>query len=211
MKPRREVIGWLEVAGWLKELWSRRLGSAALNGAKDPSSGEIALTPEQKQKAARITEVLAKHFGINPAEFGAVPVKKRDGIQVAVVLTSEGGIYRGSGNQVLNRKNDKDFMVEIDGEEVDTRSVMTLSVYQAFIADASNRGVEPLPVLPDSIKGENGGVRTKTLLTGDSVDGHDVLVAWVAGRQVVDTWYRRDYDSPTLRVRPGVLIKLDPS
>lgn len=71
---------------------------------------------------------------------------------------------------MFDRRNvNKNFMVAVDGIKFDTRAGMTWPVYQAFIAEAKAKGVDPLPD-SQQLANQNGEVWTHTWLPGEEAD-----------------------------------------
>ncbi len=109
----------------------------------------------------------------------------------------------------MDKKSDKDFSIEIDGQTVDTRKGMTRAVYRAFIAEAQAKGTD---LLPDSqpLSKKNSEPWTTTWLTGEAVrDDFYAPVADVYDGQVDEYWGLRMYNDCDRRVRPAVVEQVD--
>lgn len=165
------------------------------------------LTPEQQERARAKQTALAEHFSteaqpLSPEDFGVVAVGEGENRSLFVMLTTGNGLYKGSYNTIMG--DDGAFMLEVDGEQVDTRKDVTWDLYQAFI-DQAKTGDDPLP---DSaaLSEENDEPRTGTWLTGEEPDGFGAGCGDVRRRGARRFWRNRYYVWYDLRVRPAAAI-----
>lgn len=165
------------------------------------------LTPEQQKKVDGSIAAMAEKFGVKPEEFSVLRTTAEDGREgIVVAHTAPNGIYKGSWNKIMDKKSNKDFIVEVDGQQIDTRTGMTRSVYRAFIAEARANGVDPLP---DSsvLSKQNGEPWTATWLTGGQAGGLAAPRADVNEGRVRERWFNRGNDYQRVRLRPAVVIE----
>lgn len=161
------------------------------------------LSPEQRIKAGLAAEALVNKFKLDSQDVGIVMVESAAGEPKPVVMyTAAEGIYRGSWEQVVSKKANKDFMVKVGRQKVDTRQAMTFAVYDAFVEDAKSKGATPLP---DShtltlLTGHNSGNFVMLIPTGVVADG-------LRGDEA--TYYRifKDDAGPAVCFRPAVVIE----
>lgn len=176
--------------------------------ASDVIESSKRLTPEQQKKADGAVAAMAEKFGVAPEGFSILRTKADDGREgIVVALTSPNGLYKGSWNQIMDKKSDKDFVIEVDGQKVDTRKGMTRATYRAFITEAQAQS--PNNPLPDSnpLSKENGEPWTATWLTGEQAGVRNAPCAGVNAGQGYEYWYYRGNDRRGLRVRPAVVIE----
>lgn len=100
----------------------------------------------------------------------------------------------------------ENFMIEIDGQQIDTRPGMTEAAYRSFIDTEKARGTKPLPD-SSQLSNENGQPWTWTLLTGEQADDFNAPLAGVGYGAARRVWDRRDRARYNLRVRPAVAIE----
>lgn len=176
------------------------------------------LTPEQQERATKLTGAMAEKFGVDEKDFSVLETK--DGTK-AVAYTAGNGIDLGdptktvdkkrSWNSIFDKKNAKNFMIEVDGKKVDTRAGMTSDVYDAMVDGAKARGDEFLPDSPQLSKSdENGQPWTLTLMTGEpeSADEINAPIRDVSGDgRVYGLWVYRVNDIAHVRFRPAVVIE----
>jgi len=175
----------------------------------DPNKPVESLSsPEQRQQAEAVIAALAEKFERPAEDFGVVLVESVEGEPRAVVmLTAGNGIYKGSYNAVMANKNTDDFMLEIDGRQVDTRTAMTWDVYQAFINGEKVRGTNPLPDSPQ-LADQNNQPWTETWLTGEPADDFNAYSGLVNLEGYPNyVWGPRNYADDTLRFRPAVMLE----
>lgn len=202
--------------------------------SKGPDSGEQfkeqytdpwhLMTPEQKKIAPAIRETLSAKFaeyGATAEDFQVVPVETAFGNQEFIMLyAAPNGLDIGnpekaydkerSYDEVMSDRNEKIFNVEIAGQEVDTRDVMTGAVYEDFIAAQKLRGVDPLPD-SEALAQQQNRPQTTTWLTGTAKEEKVALTAVPVG--IVDEdgnprtgYMRRHHAGHERLVRPGVVI-----
>ena len=106
------------------------------------------LSPEQKERAEKLTAAMAEKFGVDEADFSILTTETKYGAaqQFTVAYTARNGIYKGRWDKIMDKKSTEDFTVEIDGHKVDTRIGMTLDVYTAMVEQYKANG----GLLPDS-------------------------------------------------------------
>ncbi len=186
------------------------IGAAALDGANEVGEASVdvmsLLTPEQQEKASKLTSAMAEKFGVDQKDFSVLTTETETGEQkFTVAYTAGNGIHKGSWNNIFNKKNAQDFMIEIDGKKVDTRTGMTLDAYKAMIDKA--RTTEALPDSPQ-LAGENGQPWTWTLRTGEEADGFYAPSAFANSDGYVDAnWNGRDRGDDGVRFRPAVVLE----
>src|SRR5690606_36828029 len=83
------------------------------------------LTPEQQERATKLTGAMDEKFGVDEKDFSVLETK--DGTK-AVAYTAGNGIDLGdptktvdkkrSWNSIFDKKNAKNFMIEVDGKKV---------------------------------------------------------------------------------------------
>lgn len=187
------------------------LGATATKAAKQetkPKNALASLKPEQRQQAEAVITALAEKFERQPEDFGVVLVESEEGEpRVVVMLTAGNGIYKGSYNAVMANKNTDDFMLEIDGRQVDTRPAITWDVYQAFINGEKVRGTNPLPDSPQ-LADQNNQPWTETWLTGEPSDVFRAYSGRVLQVGLPDRpWHGRGNAFAFRRVRPAVVLE----
>ncbi len=174
---------------------------------------ETVLTCEQQEKATKLATAMAEKYGVDAKDFSVVTVEAKNGEKTRTLLyTGKNGVDLGDPSQdfdtkrswssIFDEKNTQNFMVEVDGKQVDTRMGMTSGAYNAMIADAKARGIDPLP---DSEK--TGDIWTYTWLTGEQAGYVDAPVADVDGGQVNEIRGLRGRDYRDVRFRPAVVIE----
>ncbi len=168
------------------------------------------LSPEQAEKAKKLTAVMAEKFGVSEANFSLLATETEAGEKQFTLAYSAGnGIHKGSWNTIMNKKSTKDFTVELDGQTLDTRTGMTKTVYNSMVEQAklSNQ------ILPDSPKLEKENnqpwISTTTLFTGEQTRGRYTVQAARVNDDgsVYDYWISHDADYKGVRFRPAVVIK----
>jgi len=195
------------------------VGTTALEGAAATETTEVTtpkadileeLSAEQRERATALQAAMAEKFSteenpLSPEDFGVVSVGEGENRKLVVMLTTDNGLYKGSWNNIMSKKSAKDFTLEVDGQEVDTRSAMTWETYQAFINEAKRRGID---LLPDSepLSKQNGQPWTGTWLTGEKADEFDALYGDVNCGEPYRGWSYRGDDWRTLRVRPAAEV-----
>jgi hypothetical protein len=127
----------------------------------------VELTPTQQAQADGLAAVLARKFEIQPGDFGVVPVNGKP----LLMMTAKAGLptlgNRGGWEQIFDPDSDgKEYALEINGRQVDTRKGMTVAAYDAFVAQAAARHETPGPDSPEMAGGVNEFMRS-TLLTGE--------------------------------------------
>lgn len=172
------------------------------------------LSPEQKVRAAQAAAAMAEQFGVDEKDFAVVATGTEEGeSKFAVIFAAGNGIDLGdsaedfdpkrSWDSITGKKNYQDFVVVVDGKEVDTRKGMTETVYNALIDRASQTG-EPLPDSPQ-LADATDQPWTATWLTGEKADESSAPFASVArGGTVRRSLYRRVNVFRALRFRPAV-------
>lgn len=190
-----------------------------------PGNADIlaTLTPEKRQRAKTMQTAFAEHFStietpLAPEDFGLVVVSSQlhlpareqlalPDAKTVAMLTTGNGLHMGSYDSVMSnkKKNEQNFTVEVDGEEIDTREAMTWETYQAFIAQAKTSGTDPLP---DSRKlsRQNGQPHTGTWLTGEPATEFGADYGFVFGDGPDRKWHVRDNAWNILRVRPAAVV-----
>ncbi len=105
----------------------------------------------------------------------------------------------------MDTQSDQDFVIEVNGERIDTRKAMTWDTYKAFITQSKASRVNPLP---DSspLSEQNDQPWTLTLLTGEQPGKFDVLCGTVYDDKPYRTWKDRPDGWNGLRVRPGAVV-----
>lgn len=152
-----------------------------------PKTAPTELSPEQQEKAKVIIAALVEKFStekrkLTAEDFGVLSFwrstydyEKGWSIEgrTVVMLTAGFGLHMGSWKDIW--ENDDQFMVEIDGQQVDTRTAMDREVYEAFIRAEITKGNSPLPD-SHALEKETGEffagtqLTAGTLLTGESPD-----------------------------------------
>lgn len=179
------------------------------------SKTEIELTPNLHEKADKTIEAMSAKFNIDSKDLTVLMIETKAGKKPVVVYTAGNGIDLGdpkeqydnkrSWKSIFDKKNAVNFMVEVDGQQVDTRKGMTREVYDTMYNEAKANG----QVLPDSqeLAEQNDQPWTYTLLTGEEADRDFAPVADVRDGEVAQYVSRRDYDSHVVRFRPAVVIE----
>lgn len=206
----------------LRDTYPQQLGPVAVNGAQaETASGQnetLSLTAEQQEKATKLSAAMAEKFDVRAEDFSVLRTTAEDGSeQLIVAYTAGNGIDLGnpkkdydekrSWNSIFDKKNDKNFMVTVGRKKYDTRTGMTEAAYDAFIADAKARGVDPLPDSPQ-LADQNGEVWTDTWQTGEDADRGVAPFGYVrkGGRVGRDRRPRGDVGR-VHRFRPAVVIE----
>jgi hypothetical protein len=117
--------------------------------------------------AARASEAMAEQFGFDKDDVNVVMVTTATGeAQPVIMYTGKSGLYKGSWDQIQDAQFAERFMLNVDGERLDTRKGMTAAAYIAMMSAARDAGVQ---ALPDSRLAAESTNRqwTKTLLTGE--------------------------------------------
>jgi len=206
------------------------LGEKALYGSGQVESDPVAkpeakaetsvfdqLSAEQQEKATKLTTAMAEKFGVSKEDFSVLRTTAEDGSdRFTLAYTAGNGLDmanskedydpRRSWNGLFDKKADKNFMIEVDGQKIDSRTGMTEAAYDAFIADAKARGDKSLP---DSqpLANENGELWTATWLTGEKAARGHARVADVRVDRVSADWYDRGDGGRVRRFRPAVVIE----
>ncbi len=174
--------------------------------------------PEKLAKANKLISAMAEKFGVKEDDFSLLGVETETGNeQMVAAYTAPNGIDLGdpakdydekrSWDAIFDKKAKKSFIFTVGGQEVDSRKGMTWATYQTFIANAKDRGIDPLP---DSrqLADQNGQVWTDTWLTGEPpADGEGAWVAYVDGGRPDRNWYWRGGGDVVRRFRPAVVIE----
>ncbi|HEY1645560.1 MAG TPA: hypothetical protein VGF75_04220, partial [Candidatus Saccharimonadales bacterium] len=178
-----------------------------------------AMSPEQRTKADKVRIAMAEQLedhGVTSESLRVVMTETEEGNKVFTLLHTGNSVDIGdhgkdydetrSYNSVMAKKNDKLFIVKIDGQTYDVRKGITASVYGALYKDLVERDA----TLPDSqtMAEENDDLWTWTMLTGEPLTaGGCVQLRYVGDGGVDGGVARTDGDSRTLRVRPAVVIE----
>lgn len=188
------------------------------NDQAEPETIKIdQLSAEQREKAAKLNIAMAEKFGVSAEDFSVLKTTAEDGSgRFTVAYTVGNGLDMGNSkkdydakrscNGLFDKKADKDFMIEVDGQKIDTRTGMTEAAYAAFIADAKASNVDPLPDSQE-LANKNGKPWTATWLTGEEADRISARVAYVDDGQVFAGWDFRDDGYRDVRFRPAVVIE----
>lgn len=135
------------------------------------------LSPEQQEKAGKLTIAMAEKFHVHEYDFCVIETTNEDKTsQFTVVYSAPVGLYSGSWVTTFKSTRIDEFMIEVNGKSIDTRTGMTWDVYKAFIDHAKSKGMNSLPdsknPLPDSrecpVDGSLGKGRSCTWLTGEA-------------------------------------------
>ena len=194
------------------------VGAVAVEASDQPSTDEkpedilTALSPEKQARAQALKQAMAEKFGLSPKDFGLVKIEKDEAVEalpepkVVVMLTTGNGLYKGSFDKIMDKKSYKDFVIEVNGERIDTRKAMTWDTYKAFITQSKASGVNPLP---DSrpLSEQNDQPWTGTWLTGELPP--DELYAYygdVYGDMPGRYWGDRYDGCNDVRVRPSAVV-----
>ncbi len=121
------------------------------------------------------------------------------------MLTTGNGLYKGSFDKIIDKKSYKDFVIEVNGERIDTRKAMTWDTYKAFITQSKASGVNPLP---DSrpLSEQNDQPWTGTWLTGEQPTKLNANCGTVDGDMPYRDWGIRSLDWYSMRVRPAAVV-----
>lgn len=169
------------------------------------------LSSEQKEKASKLITGMAEKFEVDKEDFSIVVTETESEAgatrqQYTIAYAGGNGLYRGAWNQIMDTEAAGDFVIEIDGREVDTREGMTLSVYKAMVNQAQANS----EILPDSqeLAERNGEPWTWTLRTGEKVGAKSAPYVTVYGEgQVYDVWRACDDSEQNVRFRPAVILE----
>lgn len=176
------------------------------------------LNEEQQEKAVTLMTAMAEKFGVNFEDFSVVKSVGEDGGDCyTVVYAATTGIDIGdpekdsdskrSWESILSEEAEDAFIIELDGQSVDTRTGMTESVYRAFIAEAKSQGISPLPDSP-ALSDQNDDNWPSTWLTGQlEVWGNGGLDASVdKDGQILVVWRNPKNDYRSRLFRPAVKL-----
>lgn len=86
---------------------------------------------------------MAGKLGLDRRGFSVIRTESNEKMNFHVVYVENSGIYMGSWDQVISGKGQ--FLIEVNGQEIDTRDGMTEQVYAAFITGRKINGRTPLP------------------------------------------------------------------
>lgn len=164
------------------------------------------LTPELQKKADSWIDAMSWRYGVKKEAFNVLRTGEAEGQEhIVVAYSARNGLYRGSWNDIFSKNFDLNYIVEVDGQKLDTRMGMTFSVYKALIADARSRSIHNLP---DSYysSGEDCQPWTSTLLTGEAalVDAPITFLDDGLINRDREPRYNRNQN---VRFRPAVVIK----
>lgn len=133
---------------------------------------EEAPTPQALDRVTEAQQVLTERFSteerpLTPEDFGAIALMKEGQTNLFVALTAEKGLKRGSFNQIMSadKTTTGEYTVELDGQLVDTRTVMTRRLHRAIVLRRAAQTTAPIrqvPQLPEHAVPRNG-----TWYTGD--------------------------------------------
>jgi hypothetical protein len=203
----------------LRTTYPTEIGATAINGGETSAQATaLELTPEQQEKATATAAALAERFDVSAEDFSVLRTSGEDGDTLTVVYTAGNGIDLGDSDKdydtarswdaIFGEDADERFVVEVDGKAVDSRRGMTREVYDAFIQDARDKGIDPLPDSPQ-LSDQNGDIWTDTWLTGEDADRRGAPIAYVLGDGDVHSGVnprvrdaRREH-----RFRPAVVIE----
>lgn len=174
------------------------------------------LSPEQAERAIRLTSAMAKKFSVDESDFSILALKTESSekhitiaYDVVVVYSGSNGIHKGSWNEIMDKKSSKNFTVNVDHKNIDTREALTLDVYKAIVEKAIANG----ETLPDSrqLSDKNNQPWTWTLLTGEKSEAKITLDAPHAYVDDTDSArgplvYDPTYDGEIVRFRPAVVL-----
>lgn len=156
------------------------------------------LTPEQQERATSLMVVLAEKFGRNESDFSVVKSVNERGEDIfAVALTATEGIDLGDPDKSYDPKRnwdnttaeDSQFIVEVDGNKIDTRTPIDGELLKAVAAI-------------------NPEINEWVWRTGeqDKAGGRDAPIAGLYDGQVGLCQYYRGGDGWSGRFRPAVVI-----
>lgn len=170
------------------------------------------LPMERHEVARQSRAAMAEKFGLPETDFSLVRVSQIDKPDKFVIVHSAPiGIDFGdpekaddeerSYNKIIDGARAPEFIIEVNGQMLDTRTGMTRPMYEAFIQDAVSKGIDPLP---DSQMLD--GLRVRTLLTGE--EAHPVTTGAVFVDEGQVGWHSiyRTHALRALRVRPAVEV-----
>lgn len=193
------------IRGMLPELGTTALSDSVQTTEVVETPTVVELSPEQQEKALALTSAIAEKFGVRMEDFSVLKETIDGESRLVLAYTAGNGIHLGSWNKIFDKKNAKDFMIEIHGKKYDTRTGMTEAVYRGVYDYAKQTG----QTLPDSrqLSDKNDEPWTWTLLTGEQADGLSAPIADVNGGKVGRSWSDRDDDGSLVRFRPAVVIE----
>lgn len=150
----------------------------------------------------KICTALSKKFNCDKSDFSIVHYKKVDKVISAVVLTATEGVDLGnldkahdskrSWNKLMAKDDDRRFIIEVDGKEIDTREPIDGELLKAV--DATN------PEISEWIW--RTGEKDKA--------GRDLApIARLNEGEVRQYWVARSYDYRNFRFRPAVVLDLE--
>jgi hypothetical protein len=186
----------------------------APDNAREPEGAWVSLSPEQAERAHAVISAMSEKFAVNEQDFSLVEAKAADGGKTITVMFAGNGIDLGDytkeydrkrcWNSIFARYNSRLFVVEVNGQQLDTRTGMTEAAYKALAADAKMRGIAP----PDSeqMARENDDFWTWSWLTGEQADGSFARLADVHYTGPRMGWYPREHRYWHARFRPAVVI-----
>lgn len=170
---------------------------------------EVDINPEERERASGLQTAFAEKFStdereLTPEDFGVVVVGEGEARQVFVMLTTGNGLQHGSYNKIMGKRraNAAKYTVEVDGQKIDTRKVMTRDLYYAFITQAK-------APLPDSVALliENSGYWTvATWLTGEEPYGSYAQYGAVHDGDPLHSWESRGCGWRHVGFRPAAVV-----
>lgn len=165
---------------------------------------------DNAQKQRRVIDIqwkLAKKFSnedrlLSPEEFGVVTVNK----STFVALTSE-GLERGSYNSIMSDDEDNTaaYTIDVDGQEVDTRTSMTRRLHRAMNIQALAKYIA---ISPDNlfIYNQNNGPKSGTWYTGDRPNALQAPFGYDSDIYPERHWRGRDSVLGSIAMRPTVEV-----
>ena len=160
---------------------------------------QLCATSEQRSYLGKLITAMAEKFKVEPENFSQVEVRAGNGRNIMAVYMAPEGLYKKSWKDIF--ASAEDFIVNVDGNLVDTRQGMTQSVYEAMVATANTRG----NTIPDS-------VTHWTWMSGEKPDSTLAPVAYTLqsnDNQPVLSWVDHGSADKDVRFRPatGILIE----
>lgn len=112
-----------------------------------PSSDELlaSLASERQERARAVISSMARKYSRNSGEFGVVATHNEElGQRYFVLLAAETGLPMSVSERMgYSKENEAKFLVDIDGEKVDTRAAMDKQLYSAFVEASFGRKEVP--------------------------------------------------------------------
>jgi len=173
------------------------------------------LTPEQKRRADKLTLAMAEQFNLDPADFSVLTEETETGEKrFTVAYVADQGIHEGSWDNIFDEANADHFIIQVEGEQIDTRAGMTLGAYKALIehAKATYSWAQTLPdgrelFAEYDFGGFDDDSWTITLLTGEDASEFRSPHASVHENGSVDRGGNpRDDDRTNVRFRPAAVV-----